>query len=166
MLSLHCRFIYIQRCLQLRTACHMKFSTVRHPNHTRACALCDMSMSTLLFGCTCRPPAMRTLQQHLAEGAAASGSGPTFSLAYDSSSKPGRIAAAGKPMPPGAEFVSKAASKNAKKRANKKAKAAGGADGDGEEDGEQQEQAARSSSNSNSQAAAVEAATQQVGVLL
>lgn len=97
---------------------------------------------------------MRTLQQHLADGAAASGSGPTFSLAYDSSSKPGRInSAAGKPMPPGADFVSKAASKNAKKRANKKAKA-GGADGD--DDDEQQ------AAPSSSQAAAVDAVSQQV----
>jgi hypothetical protein len=106
---------------------------------------------------------MRTLQQHLSEGAAASGSGPTFSLAYDSSSKPGRITnQAGKPLPPGAEFVSKAASKNAKKRANKKAKGPGGGD---EEDGEQQQQAAGGSSNSSSQAA-VEAVTQQVGLRL
>lgn len=105
---------------------------------------------------------MRTLQQHLAEGAAASGSssGPKFSLAYDSSSKPGRISSqTGKPMPPGADFVSKAASKNAKKRANKKAKAAGG-DADGE-DGEDEVQQAPSSS-SNSQAAAVDGVSQQV----
>jgi hypothetical protein len=101
---------------------------------------------------------MRTLQQHLVDGAAASGSGPTFSLAYDSSSKPGRISSTtGKPMPPGADFVSKAASKNAKKRANKKAKA-GGADGADDDD----EQQAAPSSSGNSQAAAVEAVLQQV----
>lgn len=105
---------------------------------------------------------MRTLQQHLAEGAAASGSssGPKFSLAYDSSSKPGRISSqTGKPMPPGADFVSKAASKNAKKRANKKAKAgSGGADG---EDGDDEVQQAPSTSG-NSQAAAVDGVSQQV----
>jgi hypothetical protein len=107
---------------------------------------------------------MRTLQQHLSEGAAASGSGPTFSLAYDNSSKPGRIInQTGKPLPPGAEFVSKAASKNAKKRANKKAKGPG--DEDEGEQQQQQQQAAGGSSNSSSQAA-VEAVTQQVGVRL
>jgi hypothetical protein len=101
---------------------------------------------------------MRTLQQHLADGAASSGSGPTFSLAYDSSSKPGRISSTtGKPMPPGADFVSKAASKNAKKRANKKAKAGGA-----EEGGDDDEQQPAPSSSGNSQAAAVEAVAQQV----
>lgn len=109
---------------------------------------------------------MRTLQQHLVEGAAASGSssGPTFSLAYDSSSKPGRISTqTGKPMPPGAEFVSKAASKNAKKRANKKAKAAGGG-ADGDEDGSEEggQQQAGGSSSGNGPTAAVEAVSQQV----
>jgi hypothetical protein len=109
---------------------------------------------------------MRTLQQHLVEGAAASGSSsssaPKFSLAYDSSSKPGRISTqTGKPMPPGAEFVSKAASKNAKKRANKKAKAAGG-DDNGSEDGGQQQQQAAGSGSGNGPAAAVEAVSQQV----
>jgi hypothetical protein len=108
---------------------------------------------------------MRTLQQHLAEGAGTSSSGPTFSLAYDSSSKPGRITQlAGKGLPPGAEFVSKAASKNAKKRANKKAKAGDGDDEDGEaEEGQQQQQQAAASSGAGQQAA-VDAVTQQVCV--
>lgn len=102
---------------------------------------------------------MRSLQAHLQAGAAAinsSSNGPTFSLAYDSSSKPGRILQqSGKPMPPGAEFVSKAASKNAKKRANKKAKAAGGEGGDEGEDEQQQP-------GSGSDAAAVAGVTEQV----
>jgi hypothetical protein len=94
-------------------------------------------ISCILMYAAARPPAMRTLQSHLAAGAAAINSGPTFSLAYDNSSKPGRISQqTGKPMPPGAEFVSKAAGKNAKKRANKKAKAAVGA-GDDEADEEE-----------------------------
>jgi hypothetical protein len=113
---------------------------------------------------------MRTLQQHLAEGAGASSSGPTFSLAYDSSSKPGRITQqAGKGLPPGAEFVSKAASKNAKKRANKKAKAGGGDEEDGEaEDGQQQQQQQQQGAGSNGagQQAAVDAVTQQVRVVV
>lgn len=115
----------------------------------------------------CRPPAMRTLQQHLVEGAAASGSsgsssGPKFSLAYDSSSKPGRISTqTGKPMPPGAEFVSKAASKNAKKRANKKAKAAGGG-ADGDDDGSEEGGQQQAGSSGSGPAAAVEAVSQQV----
>jgi hypothetical protein len=54
----------------------------------------------------------------------------TFSLAHDPSAKVGRIATGGllgsgppqKQLPPGAEFVSKAAAKNAKKRAAKKGK--------------------------------------------
>eukprot|EP00775_Hariotina_reticulata_P012065 gene12064-12206_t len=92
--------------------------------------VCEQPFDTL-------PPAMRTLQSHLAAGAAAINSGPTFSLAYDNSSKPGRISQqTGKPLPPGADFVSKAAGKNAKKRANKKGKAAAGA-GDDEADEEQ-----------------------------
>jgi hypothetical protein len=85
-----------------------------------------------------------SLQEHLAAGAATINSGgsgaPQFSLAFDSS-RPGRIGApapGGKPLPPGADFVSKAASKNAKKRANKKAtKAGGGDDADAEEEQQQ-----------------------------
>lgn len=103
-----------------------------------------------------RPPGARSLQAHLQAGAAAV-NGPTFSLAYDNSSKPGRITQQGKPMPPGAEFVSKAASKNAKKRANKKAKAGG--EGGDEEDEEEQAAAGPGSSSS----AAVAALTEQVG---
>lgn len=105
---------------------------------------------------------MRTLQTHLQAGAAAinSTSGPTFSLAYDNSSKPGRIQQqSGKPMPPGAEFLSKAASKNAKKRANKKAKAAAGeGTADGEDDGEE----AAAGPSSSSDAPAVAAVSEQV----
>lgn len=111
---------------------------------------------------------MRTLQQHLVEGAAASGSssssssGPKFSLAYDSSSRPGRITnQGGKQLPPGADFVSKAASKNAKKRANKKAKAGGG-EGDGDDGEDEQQQQQPAAGGSSKQAAAVEAVTQQV----
>jgi hypothetical protein len=99
---------------------------------------------------------MRSLQAHLQAGAAtinSSSNGPTFSLAYDSSSKPGRISqTTGKPMPPGAEFVSKAASKNAKKRANKKAKA--GADGAAGEDGDDEPAAAAAGQGSSSSTAA------------
>lgn len=101
-----------------------------------------------------RPPGARTLQSHLQAGAAAI-NGPTFSLAYDDSSKPGRITQLGKPMPPGAEFVGKAASKNAKKRANKKAKSGGEGGLDGEQD--EVEQLGESSGN-----AAVQAVTEQV----
>ncbi|WIA28435.1 hypothetical protein OEZ86_010979 [Tetradesmus obliquus] len=105
-----------------------------------------------------RPPGMRSLQSHLQAGAAAinsGGSGPTFSLAYDSSSKPGRISqSTGKPMPPGAEFVTKAASKNAKKRANKKAKAGGEGAADGAEDAEDEPAAAAAGQGSSSSAAA------------
>lgn len=124
----------------------------------RACAL--LSLLSLLR----RPPAMRSgLQAHLAAGAAAintSGSAPTFSLAYDSSSKPGRIGAqAGKQLPPGAEFVTKAASKNAKKRANKKAKAAGGGDGSDDEQPAQQQQPAPAAAPATAGVAAV---TEQV----
>jgi hypothetical protein len=107
-----------------------------------------------------RPPGMRSLQAHLQAGAASintSSSGPTFSLAYDSSSKPGRISqSTGKPMPPGAEFVSKAASKNAKKRANKKAKsgAEGLAAGDDAEEDESAAAAAGAAGGQESSAAA------------
>eukprot|EP00878_Enallax_costatus_P018803 GHUV01019817.1.p1 GENE.GHUV01019817.1~~GHUV01019817.1.p1 ORF type:complete len:612 (+),score=207.58 GHUV01019817.1:53-1888(+) len=100
-----------------------------------------------------RPPGARTLQAHLQAGAAAI-NGPTFSLAYDNSSKPGRITQQGKPMPPGAEFVSKAASKNAKKRANKKAKAGGEGGADGEQDEDEQ--------TGSSSSAAVAAVTEQM----
>jgi hypothetical protein len=114
---------------------------------------------------------MRSLQSHLQAGAAAintsSSGGPTFSLAYDSSSKPGRISqSTGKPMPPGAEFVSKAASKNAKKRANKKAK--GGADGSAAgDDAEDHESAAAAAGaaggqQSSSAAAGVAGVTEQL----
>jgi hypothetical protein len=110
---------------------------------------------------------MRSLQSHLQAGAAAintgSSGGPTFSLAYDSSSKPGRISqSTGKPMPPGAEFVSKAASKNAKKRANKKAK--GGADGSAAGDDAEDESAAAAAGvqESSSAAAGVAGVTEQL----
>eukprot|EP00879_Flechtneria_rotunda_P022706 GHRR01023981.1.p1 GENE.GHRR01023981.1~~GHRR01023981.1.p1 ORF type:complete len:618 (+),score=248.82 GHRR01023981.1:243-2096(+) len=94
--------------------------------------------STAPAKATYRPPAMRSLQQHLQAGAAAINNGPTFSLAYDNSSKPGRITQTGKQLPPGADFVSKAAAKNAKKRANKKAKPGGEGCVDGQEDDEAQ----------------------------
>lgn len=111
---------------------------------------------------TNRPPGARTLQAHLQAGAAAVNS-PNFSLAYDNSSRPGRITQqSGKPMPPGAEFVSKAASKNAKKRANKKAKAA---DGEGDDGNDEQVEQGAAGASSSGNAGAVAAATEHVSGL-
>ena len=105
-----------------------------------------------------RPPALRGAGANATPGA-------NFSLAYDNSSKPGKIGSGNKNTTPGAEFVSKAAAKNAKKRAAKKGKA-GGAGGDEEEEEQQQQQHAgengASCSGSQGQGAGAVAAATEV----
>lgn len=120
--------------------------------------LCDTPRTTLP---SYRPPALRN-------GPVGASSGATFSLAYDESSKPGGriksggvasggVGPTGKALPPGAEFVSKAAAKNAKKRASKKSKGPGV---DGHEDG-----GADDAPSSSGAGAAEEAAATSIAAL-
>lgn len=112
-----------------------------------------------------RPPSLR---DHLAQGAGGAPSA-NFSLAYDASVKQGRIstatasAAGGTPLPPGAEFVSKAAAKNAKKRAAKKAAGGKGDDEGDERAGGSAPAAAAPAAGPSSRAAANGAASQGAG---
>jgi hypothetical protein len=99
-------------------------------------------------------------------GAGSGAAAPSFSLAYDANSRPGRILDNSKPQTVGA-VVTKAAAKNAKKRAAKKKAAAGGAQG-GEEEEQEEEQPSTSGGASapqqqqqqQQQAAAVAAAAE------
>jgi hypothetical protein len=98
-------------------------------------------------------------------GAGSGAAAPSFSLAYDANSRPGRILDSSKPQTVGAQ-VTKAAAKNAKKRAaKKKAATGGGQGGEEEEQGEEEEPstsggAAAPQQQQQQQAAAVAAAAE------